>query len=421
MKRDKIVLVLLALSMIMCPAVFAAGSEEEADSVELDLWTLSSRSEFTEMMAPVFMELNPDVTVTYSFNGGNDQMQNLRVAASAGTLPEMWFNWGGTLCSFYVENGLSMDMSDYAAANDWSSFFGQSALDLATFDGRLSGYPTAMNGVGIFYRADIFASSGLSEPTTFAQWENVLATLKADGYTPLVLCGLNGFHVARYVENLIEMYAGSDLRDSMYALDASWDNPAVVSAFEKFKEHVDAGYFPEGFVTLNPGDARSFLYAEEGVMDIEGQWMENNILADEQDPALFGYFKLPGSAQGPRMSGFIEQIQFSAALSDAELDAAIRFCDYAWSPESVASEWGHLVKQPIPRMDNTIPANLTMSAEIIADTTEFGTYTINDQALPQELVSKFYVAQDSVALGSRTPAEAAAFMQDEVEAWLAAQ
>lgn len=410
----------ISLGIMIILIVFLSGCPGEAKVTELEYWTLTSRKDLTVELIAQYNEANPEVNLIYSLNSGNDQMQNLKVAASSGTLPDIWFNWGGSLGSFYAETGVAMDLSAYAKANNWDTKFNQAAIALCTFDGKLGGYPIAMSMIGIFYRKDIFEANGLSIPTTYEEFENVMAVLKAAGYAPLALCGKNGFHTMRYVEALIEMYAGSALRDDLYTFKASWDNPAVVKAFAKFKEQVDKGYFPEGFVSLDAGDARGLLYQEKCVMDIEGPWMENNIFTDGQDLSLFGYFKLPLSAKGNRMSGFAEMIQFNANLSDAELAAAMKFVDFHWSPEAVA-QWGSMIKQPIPRSDNVIPEKLPMTKLMVADAGEYNTYTITDQALPQEVLPSFYEAQDSVALGSKTPEEAAKLIQAAVEAFVAAQ
>jgi raffinose/stachyose/melibiose transport system substrate-binding protein len=51
---------------------------------------------------------------------------------------------------------------------------------------------------------------------------------------------------------------------------------------------------------------------------------------------------------------------------------------------------------------------------------EVGLYLPTDQAVPQEIVNAFWQAQDSIVLGTTTPENAAAQVQQAVEAYKAA-
>ena len=43
--------------------------------------------------------------------------------------------------------------------------------------------------------------------------------------------GLNGWHVMRYIELLIEYFAGAEEHDAMNTFNESYDNEAVTKAF----------------------------------------------------------------------------------------------------------------------------------------------------------------------------------------------
>jgi raffinose/stachyose/melibiose transport system substrate-binding protein len=418
MKKMKTIFKFMALGVLVGLSIFLMGStQKKTEIVELEWWNLSSRKELTESVVAAFNAEHPDINITAVLNGTDDHKKNLKIAASSNSMPDMWFNWGGTLGSFYPENGLTYDLSDYAKDNNWNNKYDQAALTLSTLADELAGIPTSIAMIGMFYRKDIFNECGVSVPTTFEEFENVMATLKAKGYTPLILCGKPGWHLMRFVEALIELYAGSAEHDRLTALKSSWNSEPVIKAFKKYKEVIDKGYLPEGFITLGGGDAKSLLYSGDGVMDIEGPWMESNIFNDKQDPNLFGYFKLPLGTKGNRMSGFVEMIQLNANLSDAELEAAVKFVEYVYSPASI-TKYGPLIKQPVPRADNTIPAKSVMTKEMVADLNKYGSYTISDQGLPQEVVSVLFEVQGAIATGIKTPEEAAKFMQESIDTYL---
>lgn len=395
-----------------------AEAQAELDHVEITIWTLDSYAPSLNAILDEFHAANPDVTIVPVINDGNNHRDGLKIAASSNSLPDMWFQWGGSLGGFYAKNGLLYDLTDYAAENNWDEKFESAGLNLSTLHGQLAGYPTSLAMVGIYYRADIFEELGLEEPTTFEEFETLLATLKDAGYVPLTEAGGgSGWHVMRLVEQLIEHYAGPDLHDSMKAFETSFDNEAVVQAFAKFKEWVDAGYIIDGFLTLGGGDAPKKLYSGDAVMVTEGQWFERNVLSEELDNSLFGYFPFPSGGTN-RMSAFVEMYQFNANLTEAELDAAVRFMDFWYGVDTITANPANY-KYPIPIVGVQIPEANVKTKEMVADIAETGSFTITDQAFPTEVASVLFSVQDEVALGTMTPEEGAAAIQAAIETYLA--
>ena len=109
----------------------------------------------------------------------------------------------------------------------------------------------------------------------------------------------------RIVQALIEKYAGSEVHDRLLVLEEDWTHPAVIQAFTKYKEWVDKGFFPDGFLTALPGETQLLVYAGEAAMDIQGPWYETNIIRDGQDINNYGFFPMPLTDGANRMSAFI--------------------------------------------------------------------------------------------------------------------
>ena len=395
-------------------------AQAELDKVTLTFWTLSSRKDGVDAILDDFHAANPDVTVEPVINETTAHRDGLRVAASSKSLPSVWFNWGGTLGGFYAENGLTYDLTDYAAENNWDEKFDPASLDLSTLHGQLAGYPTSLSMVGVYYRADIFEELGIEVPTTFEEFEAACATLKENGYTPIATAGGgHGWHVMRVVEQIIEYYAGADLHDAMSTFASSCDDEAVVQALAKFKEWVDAGYFNEGFVSANANESWQKVAAGDAVMAFEGQWFERNVLQNELDNSLFGFFPFPSGGTN-RMSAFVEMYQFNANLTDAELDAAIRWMDYYYGEDTINAHPENY-KYPVPIQAIGVPEANVNTKEMVETIAENGSFTITDQAFPTEVASVLFNVQDEVALGSMTPEEGAAAIQEAIETYLAGE
>ncbi len=400
------------------------GTKDESSAsskkgvTEVTFWTLNTRQNAVDPIAEAFNAANPDIKVTVSYYDTDGIKDACKVAASSGTLPNMWFNWGGSLGGFYAENGLSYDLTEYAKNNDWENKFSSGVLSLCQLDDQLSGYPTSFNVLDVYYRKDIFEKYGIKVPTTFEEFENACATLKENGVTPISTAGLNGWHVMRFVELLIEHYAGSELHDSMNTFKSSYDCDAVVQALTKYKEFCDKGYFPDGFVTADPNDTKMVLYSGSAAMDIQGQWYDGMILQDEQDMNLYGTFAFPSGGTN-RLSAFAEMTQFNAKNTNDQLDACMKFMDYYYNDEN-AEQYEEFYNLPLPKINAKMPEKQPNVAEMLAAAESDGTFTITDQAFPTEVADALFNVQDAIANGQMEPADGAAEIQAAIEAYQAA-
>jgi raffinose/stachyose/melibiose transport system substrate-binding protein len=205
----------------------------------------------------------------------------------------------------------------------------------------------------------------------------------------------------------------------MATFQTSVDNDAMVQALAKFQEWVDNGYIIEGFVSSNANEAWQRLPAGDAVMVFEGQWFERNVLQEELDNSLFAFFPFPSGGTN-RMSAFVEMYQFNANLTDAELDAAVRFMDFYYGKDAIDAHPENY-KYPVPITGIAIPEANVHTKEMVAAIAENGSFTITDQAYPTEVASVLFNAQDEVALGSMTPEQGAAAIQEAIETYLAGE
>lgn len=399
----------------------AKGSEAKqdgassGDSTEVTFWTLNTRQNAVDPIVEEFNAAHEDMKVTVAYYDTDGIKDACKVAASSKTLPNMWFNWGGSLGGFYAENGLTYDLTEYAKEHKWNETFSEGALTLCELGGQLSGYPTSYNVLDIYYRKDIFEQYNIAVPTTFEEFEQACATLKENGITPISTAGLNGWHVMRFVELLIEHYAGAEEHDKMNTFESSYDNDATVQALTKFKEFCDKGYFPDGFVTADPNDTQMAVFSGTAAMDIQGQWYDGKIVQEEQDINLYGTFPFP-SGNTNRLSAFVEMTQFNAENTDAQLNACMEFMDYYYSKENT-DKYAEYYNLPLPKADAEMPAGQPNVPEMLETAEKNGTFTITDQAFPTEIADALFDVQDGIANGQTTPEDGAKKIQEAIDAY----
>ncbi len=398
-----------------------ASQAEGGEAVELTFWSLANRKEFEDKIIAAFAEKNPNVTITPTYYSTDDIKANLKVAASSGTMPDMWYNWGGSLASYYPANGLTYDFTEYAKENNWEEKYLGSALELCTLEGQLSGIPQSIAMMNLWYRKDIFEQHGLEIPKTFEELETVCETLKADGVIPFATGGQYGWHVMRYIQDLIEYYGTKEEHDGLNNLTGDWgSSQAVAKAFEKFKEWEQKGYFNEGFLTEDPNDCRMYLYNGTCAMIIDSPTMASQIVNAEQDTSLYGYFAFPTESNGDgtgRMAAYVKMTQVNKNVTDAQLDAIVKFWDFYYNGDE-NPEFSK-IEQPIALKDAKLPESLAVAEGVMELMDGCGIYTPTDQALPAQVADQLFAAQDSVVIGDMQPMEVGAAVQAAIDTYQA--
>lgn len=388
----------------------------EGDPIELSFWYLQTRQEGTDVLTEVFNKANPNINVTVSYYDTDGIKDACKTAAQSGSMPSMWFNWGGALGQYYVDNGVTYDLTAYGEENGWGDLYTLGAMNLVTLGGQVSGIPTSYNVIGVYYRTDLFEQYNLEVPTTIEEFESVCAALKENGITPMDAAGLNGWHVMRWIEQFIEYEAGADTHDQLQSLSTSWDCDAVKKGLERYEKYCEEGYFPDGFITANPDDTYMAFGMGTAAMDIQGQWYDSVLQNNEVTLDNVSWFPFPNETG--RMSAFAEMNQFNKDLSDEELEAAIAYTNFLFSNEA-AKIYPTYYNLPLPRTDaDPVDPAVNPNVQDMLDTSsENGTFTITDQAFPTEVADVLFNNQDAIANGETTPADAAAAIQKAIESY----
>ena len=400
-----------------------APAVADGEAIHLTWWKLNDHIDSAGMDRIIadFQEMHPGVTVEVSGHSNETLHQNLQISAMNDTLPSMWFQWGGSLGGRYVLYGVSRDLTEYAAANNWDQKFTAASLDLMTLHGELAFYPRSLNVLTVYYRKDIFEDLGLEVPTTMDEFHEVVEAIHDAGIIPVNTASVPGWHIMRIWEQFLEHYAGADQHDALQIFDVEWeDNEAVINSFATLQRYAESGFFPDGFISMEAADLVMLLYPGFAAMQIEGQWFDTVILNDDQDIELYGYFALPSGGSN-RVSAFGEGFMFNDNLTDAEFEMAVAFLDHFFEQQYVDA-YPTMYPTPLQFIGRGDVAPEFVNVPSIFETASAnGTFTINDQALPPIVVDALFSVLDYVSLGQMTPEEAASFMQRAIERHLAGE
>jgi raffinose/stachyose/melibiose transport system substrate-binding protein len=409
----------LPIALLLSAAVHAgpaAAQKVPSGNVTVELFALATNG--FDPVVEAFNKQYPNITVKLTKFGTDEMKQALRVGASSGKMPDVWFNWGGSLASPYSKAGLALDLTPRIKELKLDQTLIPSAIKLAEYNDKLYGVPNRLVSMSFFYRRETLEKAGVAEPKSFAELEAASEKLKAAGITPFSLGGKFSWMTMRFTDFFIEHFAGPKLHDDLMNMRASWDQEVVIKGFAKLKEWQDKGYFNQGFLNVDPATNMQALYAGKAAMVFDVSSIEASRLKRENiDPRTYGTFPAPSDQTPKRVSGFQQQLQISAKASPEVQDAAILFATFVVRPEIAAANISTMggpsaVKGVMPSAETP---NQGLWANWLQG--EVGLYLPSDQALPQEVVAAYFEAQDSVLLGAMTPADAAKQIQEAVVAW----
>ncbi len=416
------------MKALLCGAVAAlalAGSAVAQDKVTIRFANIFD-GPGAEKFQPVlddFMATHPNIEVkseSVAGSGAAVYPDVLRTSMASGDPADVFFMWGGSISTPFIKAGQVEPLDAVYTEKGWTDRFPAWTVDRLKQDGKLWGVPFHGQGMGLFYRKDLFEKAGITAPpTTYAELEGDCAKLKEAGVYCASTGGKFGWHVMRLVDYFIETSCGPEVHNDLNALKASWDQQCVVDAYSKLRAWIDNGWLVPDFLNVAPDDSRISVYQGAAAMILEGPWFEPALVQNEQDVSNYGFFVPPTDHEPSRYSAFPEQWMIASG-SKHKAEAAV-FIDYLTSldnqkkfPDAFQAS-ATVGLQP----DCSVWPLSCQITEIVQS--DRPAYPPTDQAFEKELMDSFFEVQDGIVAGKLTPADGAKLFEQRAEAWKAKQ
>ena len=428
-------LVLTACAQPTATQVPTAPPATEAPAAETTLvvWDQFYRdveSQVMETLNAEFEAAHPGVKIERVVKTLDDLKVTLKLALAEENGPDVaQVNQGRSDMGAMVEAGLLLPLNDYASQYNWGERFSSSVASRNSFteDGKIFGQgnlygvsPTA-EVVGVYYNKTIFDANGWTVPTTFDEFETLLATIKAAGVTPISfgsLDGWNAIHEFSAVQHLL--VTPEYINDFVYGVNnVSFDIPENQEAARIMQDWVDKGYFTDGFPGIGYDDSNKAFKAGQGAMTITGSWLTGELLTDTDQQ--FGFFLLPANPGHTRMAIGGVGVPFSIRKTTAQPDLAAEYLDWMISPRA-AELWagvGMLPAMPMaegvtveasPLFTDTMVAWNTINSEnMVGHYIDWATPTFYD-TIVAELQKLFGKMTDPAAFTAAVQVDYAAFL-----------
>ncbi len=260
------------------PSSSAGGGSATGAPVNLTWWSWAPGADTINNDYLVnFSKAYPNIHVTFKQYAINDYDAALRTAIQGNTLPDL-YSVAPTAQHGAQQFGTpALDMAplmEQALGADWKDKVAPSSIASTLFlDDKLVGIPTGANYEGnLWINKAIFDKYNLQPPTTYDEWKQVCATLKAND----VGCFFQGAGQPSFNVSTIHSIAESVAPGLFVKTEegqAKWTDPNMVKTFQIWKQMFDDGIVQDGALGAQQyPDAFSAFMSGKYAMVQMGTW-----------------------------------------------------------------------------------------------------------------------------------------------------
>jgi len=285
-------------------------------------------------------------------------------------------------------------------------------------DGHIYGVPFGIQAVAAYYNKGIFDKLGLSEPTTWDEFINVLETLKKEGYTPIAAPAKDTWMLPIIHDAVgAPRYGGPEFEKKVLAGETDFTDPNYVASIQLVKDLQP--YMPENVVGVGYQDARTLFITEMAPMFIGGSF-EVGYWRDQAPDMEIGIFRVPPAPDsvhdGPLTPGWMDGSYGVNVNSDAK-EEAIKLVEWMGTPE-FGQMFTEKIKQlsPLPEAKPTDPL-LQQFAKYYAETPASYLMLVNFRYGDPSGSTLLGNGIQKMLLGDMTAEEVAQSVQEGVSQW----
>ncbi|SFR83188.1 raffinose/stachyose/melibiose transport system substrate-binding protein [Agromyces sp. CF514] len=243
---------------------------------------------------------------------------------------------GNATAGLLASQGLLADITDAVEEYGWDDLLAPSLQTTAKYSdegimgsGPWYGVPNYGEYVTVYYNKTAFDEKGLAEPTTYAEFEEILDAFAKDGTTPLAQAGAE-YPLGQLFYQLALSKADRQFVNDyqLYENPVDWQGPELTYAADKIVEYVDNGWISKDSTGLKAEDMGVGFMSGEYPMMVSGSWWAGRVI-NEATTFEWDTFAFPESQLVPGSSGNIWVVPENAANKDL----AYKFIDITMRPE----------------------------------------------------------------------------------------
>lgn len=331
------------------PAEGAASEPQGAERKPLTMWFWGTsdyqRTAMDAYLIDAFNASQEEYTLSVEYRASVDN--DITVALSGGSGPDIVYGSGPAFVAGYAAEGLFVNLDKYAEQYGWKDRLVDAYYDLCTVDGSLYSLPGALSGIGIFYNKALLDQNGWALPTTY---DEVIAIMDK-----AIAAGLHGGIIGakdwRYTNDwpislLLASVAGPEAVYKCLSGEQKWNSPEITAAVEEMVNWYNKGYFGgddywnvdanESCQMLLDGQTPFFFAPLNGF-----QWLKNVATSEEQLSSV-GFMPMPSKSNAAPAVMLGSVCTFSINAKSENPDGAAAVLDYMMTADfasKMSSDW----------------------------------------------------------------------------------
>lgn len=322
---------LLLIALVVLSGIWASGSSEDENVIELTFWNEFSdgaRYEATVAMIDKFNAENPGIRIVNRPVANDDYFMTLRTAMASGDGPDIVQTENLETLWQFVRNGYILDISDWYAER--ADRFVDGTISECMYDGKVYGIPLFNYAMGVFYNTEMLEEYGIESIETWDEFLDACQKFKDAGIAPIALGNKYGWPGYHLLSPLLVRNVGAKrtLDAAVGNGEAKWNDPDFVDAVSHFEELNDRGFFTLGAASDDSGAATALFISGRAPFIITGTFLLSSL---EEAPPSFTV----GVAPFPQFEGQkgdatgISTISFGVSLSSEcrDVEAGLKFLD----------------------------------------------------------------------------------------------
>ncbi|MCS6871008.1 MAG: ABC transporter substrate-binding protein [Anaerolineae bacterium] len=267
-------LLVVALASLLALAVLGAPTQAQ-EKIEIKFVHIfggqqDSRAQVVEAIAEVFMEQNPNITVTVSSTSTDylELFNNAILAAEQGQAPHI-VQVEDSLIQLATDSGFFHLISDIATPEQLATLDDLLPTVRAyyTLGGKLVGMPWNASNPILYYNRNMFEQAGLdpnAPPKTFAEvletCEKIMAKKETLGITACINFPISSWFAEQWMAMQNALFVNNDNGRSARATEVFFTSPEMLRIAQFYRDMREKGYYTyTGRVNDYNGEGITFL------------------------------------------------------------------------------------------------------------------------------------------------------------------
>lgn len=265
-----------------------------------DWWTAGGEAQAIATVLNMYHQAYPDVTIVQNPVAGGAGVNMQAVIKSlifAGIPPTTFQVHAGWEMYQYTSANLFQPITNLWQSEGWTStsVFPERIQQLCSYKGQYYSVPIDVGRANmIWYNKAIFDKLGLTMPTTFQGFIDMLPVIKAAGYTPIALGDSANWTTAMLFDSTLLAVGGPKFFDQFFSGQIDASNPVVEQTIKYFKTELQ--YVNSNHASLTWDQACGLLVSGQAAMNIMGDWANGYFKAAGWTPDVnYGGVAVPGT------------------------------------------------------------------------------------------------------------------------------